>query len=118
MPKAMPVSIESKLVGVTPARFTVLSGALSVIAGDGNALLHPSSAELVRASAAAAHTLGPAPREHDSDGAHRQLVKRSNAGLLQAFVPAAGRALDTAAAARPIVLPLLTGAVGVAAASL
>jgi diacylglycerol kinase (ATP) len=116
--RPMPVSIESKLVGVTPARFTVLTGALSVIAGDGNGLLHPSSTEVVRASASAAHTLAPAPREPDSDGAPRQLVTQSDAGLLQALVPAAGWALDTATAARPIVLPLLTGAIGVAAASL
>jgi diacylglycerol kinase (ATP) len=59
----MPVSVESKLVGVTPARFTVLIGALAVIAGDGSALLRPASAELVRASACAANTLAPAPRD-------------------------------------------------------
>src|SRR5207249_5003007 len=58
--RPMPVSIESKLVGVTPARFTVLTGALSVIAGDGNALLQPSSTELVRASVSAANVLTPA----------------------------------------------------------
>jgi hypothetical protein len=113
----MPVSIESKLVGVTPARFGVLTGALSVIAGDGPALLHPASTELVRASASAAHTLAPAPQEADSSGTRRQLVKLSSAGVLQALVPAAGRALDTVNAARPIALPLLAGAIGVAAAS-
>jgi hypothetical protein len=114
----MPVSIESKLVGVTPARFTLLTGALSVIAGDGTALLDPSSTELVRASASAAHTLAPALPEHGSDSTLQQVVNQSNSGLLQALVPAAGRALDAAASARPVVLPMLAGALGVAAASL
>jgi diacylglycerol kinase (ATP) len=116
--RPMPVSIESKLVGVTPARFSVLTGALSVIAGDGDGLLHPASTELVRASASAAHTLAPAPHEADSGGTPRQLVEQSSAGLLQALVPAAGRALDTVTAARPIALPLLTGAIGLAAAAM
>ena len=69
--RPMPVSIESKIVGVTPARFTVLGGALSVIAGDGSGLLHPSSVELVRASASAAHTLAPVPQTNGTGGGHK-----------------------------------------------
>jgi diacylglycerol kinase (ATP) len=116
--RPMPVSVESKLVGVTPARFTVLTEGLSVIAGDGSALLHPVSAELVRVSAFAAHSLAPASGGRDSDGAPPPLAKSSTAGLLQRLMPAAGRALDSAASARPIVFPLLSAAVGVATASL
>lgn len=119
--RPMPVSIESKLVGVTPARFTVRTGALLAIVGDGNALLQPSSTELIRASALAAHVLTPASVEPSSDTSPQQpqqLVTQSNSELLQALVPAAGRALDTMASARPVVVPVLAAIVGAAAASL
>jgi hypothetical protein len=92
----MPVSIESKLVGVTPARFTVLTGALSVIAGDGAALLQPASSEVVRASASAARMLAPAASKNGTAGEVKRLVDSSNAGPLHVLVPAAGRALDKA----------------------
>lgn len=116
--RPMPVSIESKLVGVTPARFTVLTGALSVIAGDSSALLHPSSMEVVRAADALARTLAPAAPQQVSDGAPQHIVKQSSSRLLQTLVPIAGRALDSAVSARPAVLPLLAGVLGLAAASL
>ena len=114
--RPMPVSIESKLVGVTPARFSVLTGALSVIVGDGSTLLQPPSMALVRASASAAHTLTPVVAQ---DGAAaQQQVKQASSGILQALVPAAGRALDTVSAARPVVVPVLAGVLTVAGASL
>jgi YegS/Rv2252/BmrU family lipid kinase len=115
--RPMPVSIESKLVGVTPARFTVLTGALSVIAGDADALLHPSSTALVRASASAAHVLAPVPRERRNGDAPQQQVNQSSSGFLQVLVPAAGRALETVSSARSIAVPLLAGVLGVAAAT-
>ena len=64
----------------------MLTGALSVIAGDGIGLLHPSSNELLRASASAAHALAPAD-EHASDAAQPQRIKQSDAGLLQVLAP-------------------------------
>jgi diacylglycerol kinase (ATP) len=116
--RPMPVAIESKLVGVTPARFTVLTGALSVIAADGTALIRPSTAAMVRASETAAKVLAPAPTENRTNGAPPQVVTQSSSGLMQVLVPAAGRALDTASSARSIALPLLAGALGLAVASL
>jgi diacylglycerol kinase (ATP) len=115
--RPMPVSVESKLVGVTPARFTVLTEALSVITGDSSALLHPSSMEVVRAADALARTLAPAAPQQVSDGASRHIVKQSSSKLLQVLVPIAGRALDGAVSARPVVLPLLAGALGLAVAT-
>jgi YegS/Rv2252/BmrU family lipid kinase len=116
--RPMPVSIESKLVGVTPARFTVRAGALRVIAGDSGALLHPASTALVRASGSAAHVLIPAQTENGNGNAAPQLANSSSSSFLQTLVPAAGRALDSASSARSIVVPLMAGALGVAAASL
>ena len=92
--------------------------ALSVIVGDGSALQHPLSMELVRASASAAHTLALFPQTNGTGGGPQKLVRPSSSGLLQLLVPVAGRTLDAAAAARPVLLPLFVGALGVAAASL
>jgi diacylglycerol kinase (ATP) len=116
--RPMPVSIESKLVGVTPARFTVLTGALSVIAGDGDALNHPSSAAMVRASAVAARTLAPCPTENGAGDTSHQLVHQSSSRFLEVIVPVAGRALDSASSARSVAVPVLAGILGVVAASL
>jgi len=113
----MPVAIESKLVGVTPARFTVLTGALSVIAADGYALNHPSTVAVVRASETAARVLAPTPTENGTGGALPPPGTKSRSGLLQVIVPAAGRVLDTASSAGSIAVPLLAGAVGMAAAA-
>jgi diacylglycerol kinase (ATP) len=116
--RPMPVSIESKLVGVTPARLTVLTGALSVIAGDGGALLYPPSTALMRASATAARVLAPVALEKHNGQAAPQQVTQSSSRFLQVVVPAAGRALESASSARSVALPLLAGILGVAAASL
>jgi diacylglycerol kinase (ATP) len=45
----MPVVVDSTVVGSTPARFRVLSGALLVIAGRGDALARPAAHALVSA---------------------------------------------------------------------
>jgi diacylglycerol kinase family enzyme len=63
--RPMPVSIESKLVGVTPARCTTLPGALSVIVGETDALLHPAAPEVVEASRSAASMLANPPAAAD-----------------------------------------------------
>lgn len=116
--RPMPVAIGSKLVGVTPARFAVLTGALAVIVGDGDGLHHPSSAALVRASANAAHALVPVSREHGNGNGATQQITQPSSAFLQVLVPAAGRALETASSARSIAVPLLAGVLGVAAATL
>jgi hypothetical protein len=116
--RPLPVSIESKLVGVTPARFTVHTGALSVITGAGDGLLNPPSTALVRASASAALALESVPSSNGHDTAAPQLAQHPASGFLQALAPAAGHVLDAASSARSIAIPLLAGALGVAAASL
>ena len=116
--RPMPVSIESKLVGVTPAHFSVLTGALSVIVGDGSALLQPPSMALVLASASAAHTLTPVATQNGAGTSAGQQVKQPRSRIVEALVPAAGRALDTVSAARPVIVPVLAGVLGVAGASL
>jgi hypothetical protein len=45
----MPVVVDSTVIGSTPARFRVLSGALLVIAGRGDALARPAAHALVSA---------------------------------------------------------------------
>ena len=116
--RPLPVSIESKLVGVTPARITVLTGALSVICGNASALLQPPSTALVRASASAAQALAPVPPQNTVGDAAQQRLKQPTSGIFQALVPAAGRALDSVSAARPVVVPVLAGVLSVAGASL
>jgi len=46
----MPVAVDSTVVGSTPARFKILSGALLVIAGRGDALSRPAAQALVSAA--------------------------------------------------------------------
>ena len=89
-----------------------------MIAGEADALLHPSSSALVRASATAARVLAPVAREHRNGDAAPQQVTQSSSRFLQVLVPAAGRALKTASSTRSIGVPLLAGVLGVAAASL
>jgi hypothetical protein len=57
---ALPVVADSKVVGVTPARFEILPGALLVIPGDGFGLDRPASAALVAACASQAAPLATA----------------------------------------------------------
>jgi YegS/Rv2252/BmrU family lipid kinase len=45
----LPVAVDSKVVGSTPARFRVLTGRLRVIAGTGDALTHPVAESLLAA---------------------------------------------------------------------
>jgi diacylglycerol kinase (ATP) len=109
----MPVSIESKLVGVTPARFKVVAGGLSVIVGDTDALLQPATHAAVQASHWAA-TLFAQPSETVADGAEIGLGTRA----LQTMVPLAGRTAKAMTSARPLALPLATAAAGLAAGAL
>ena len=96
----MPVSIETKLVGVTPARFTVLPGGLRAITGDGVALLHRPSPFVVDASVAAAESL-----------------PRIQAVAEPAFQAALPGPAGSQAVAR-VALPVATAALGIAVASL
>jgi hypothetical protein len=111
----MPVSIESKLVGTTPARFTIAPGALWVIPGDGSALLRPASSTVVAASELAAQVIAtPADETTPAIEPEAGLGTRS----LQILVPTAGRTFEAVSAARSIAVPILTGALGLAAATL
>jgi hypothetical protein len=67
----LPVLADSKIVGTTPATFSVLPGALSVVVGRGFGLAHPPSERLVAASARLAARAGPVgqPEPPASEGA-------------------------------------------------
>jgi diacylglycerol kinase (ATP) len=45
--RPMPVAADSKLIGATPARFSILGGALLAFVGDAPALVHPTAAAAV-----------------------------------------------------------------------
>jgi diacylglycerol kinase (ATP) len=64
----LPVLADSKIVGTTPATFSVLPGALSVVVGRGFGLAHPPSERLVTASARRAARAGPADRPESPPG--------------------------------------------------
>jgi diacylglycerol kinase (ATP) len=68
--KPMPVVADSKVVGSTPARFRLLSGALLVIVGRGDALTRPATEGLMAAvfKAEAAKRSGVAVVEVDGSG--------------------------------------------------
>ena len=116
--RPMPVSIETKLVGVTPARFTARAGALSVIVGETDALLRPPSPALVHASARAAYAL-TSPAAHVDDRT-TQVTADDGPGsrALQVVVPAAARSLEAVSSARGVATPLATAVLGLAAGSL
>lgn len=96
----MPVSIETKLVGVTPARFTVVPGGLRAVTGDGAALLDRPSPLVLQASIVAAKNL---PQNEAATGS------QAKAGL-------PGRAASQSLAR--LAVPMLSAAVGLAAISL
>jgi len=109
--RPMPVSIESKLVGVTPARFTTLPRAVSVIVGQTGALLEPAAPALVQTSRYVASSLG-SPGTATPNDMHGGLGARA----LQKVIPVVGHTVDAVGAVRPVALPLATGVAGVAAA--
>jgi diacylglycerol kinase (ATP) len=61
----LPVAVDSKVVGSTPARFRVRTGALLVIAGRGDGLSHPAAQSLL--SAIKEHSDAPWSLEDASD---------------------------------------------------
>lgn len=100
----MPVSIETKLVGVTPATFRVVPGGLRAITGDAAALLDRPSPLVVQASAIAARSLPQsqaAPRPQTTAGLPGPAGSQT---LARVAVPALTAALGLAAAslARPV----------------
>jgi hypothetical protein len=112
----MPVSIESRLVGVTPARFTTLQGALSVIVGESTALLHPVAPALVHASRGAAAALAPAAA--GTGDAAPVLETGLATRAVQAVLPAAGRTFEAVSSARSVALPIASAVLGLAAGTL
>lgn len=105
----MPVVVDSTVVGSTPARFRILSGALLVIAGRGDALSRPAAQALVSAvmndkTATRPHTAvvevsGNATTSAPEQGL--QLAKRSGPlgvalaiGAAVAIMPALSRWID------------------------
>src|SRR5579864_6650661 len=102
--RPMPVSIESKIIGVTPVRYTVVPGALRVFAGDATALLESEPADVMKASLLAAQT----ENVQDADGAREAVASKPStlaASVAQTLVPVAGGALDFGSSARGVVLP-------------
>jgi diacylglycerol kinase (ATP) len=94
----MPVVVDSKVVGSTPARFRVLSGGLLVIAGHGDGLSYPAAQSLV--SAIKEHRI-PASSPEAADEA-------SAPGAPAALTRSTGLAL--ARRGRPLGLALAMGA--------
>ncbi|HEX8967051.1 MAG TPA: YegS/Rv2252/BmrU family lipid kinase [Chloroflexota bacterium] len=113
--RPMPVSVESRLVGVTPARFTVLPRALSVVTGHGSALLHPTTPGLMAASVSAARAMRPTDSAPADSSVPAPAPPGPTSRSLQMLVPAAGRALDAAPVARSLAAPVVTALVGIAA---
>jgi hypothetical protein len=111
----MPVSIESKLVGTTPARFSVLHGALSVVVGETTALIHSGSPALLQASQTAASAQTPQP---EPVVAAAPVEVGINTRALELVVPVAGRTVTALSSARTLVLPAATAILGIAAGAL
>lgn len=108
----MPVSIESKIIGVTPVRYTIVPGALRVIVGDAPALLDKEPADVMTASLLAAQT----GSLRDADGAGQALAAKPStlaASAAQTLVPVVGGVLEVGSFARGVVLPLASAAAGV-----
>jgi diacylglycerol kinase family enzyme len=109
--RPMPVSIESKIVGVTPVRYTVAPGALHVVAGDAAAMLHPQPSDLVHASLVAAQTASSQDAESDNNSA-AEAPAGPGASAAQALLPLVGSALQVGSSARGIAMPLAAAAAG------
>ena len=97
----------------------MLTGALSVIAADGYAC---ATDPFYRCRGARERDCraGAGPNAHRKwrlGSALPPSGTESRPGLLHMIVPAAGRALDTASSAGSIAVPLLAGALGLAAAA-
>ena len=116
--RPMPVSIESKIVGVTPVRYTVVPRALQVIVGDAPALLHPQAADLVQASVVAAQVPRPAEQAAVSDRWRSTEPLSPVVSAAQSLVPVVGGALESASSARQFAAPLAAAAAGFVAAVL
>jgi hypothetical protein len=115
--RPMPVSIGSKIVGVTPVRYTVMPEALRVIPGDTPALVDPEPVDLVQASIVAAR----APRAQSAtSGTDSVAVEPRSIGAraAQTLVPLVAGALELGSSARSIALPLTAAAAGVVAGAL
>ena len=110
--RPMPVSIESKIVGVTPVRYTVMPRALRVIAGDTVALLHREPAEVVQASLVAAQS---ARSQEGESGTPSVAPKPASpaATAAQALVPVVGGAVHVGSSARGIATPVIAAAAGI-----
>jgi diacylglycerol kinase (ATP) len=107
----MPVSIESKIIGVTPVRYSVLPGALQVIAGDTPALLNQEPSDLVQASRIAAQTVTSRATEPVTDSVAPQPSGPASAAA-QMLVPVVGGAVELGSSARGVVMPLAAAAAG------
>jgi diacylglycerol kinase (ATP) len=77
----LPVVVDSKVVGSTPARFRVLTGGLLVIAGSGDGLERPAAQSLV--SAIKDHSDAPWSQEDvgDASGTGAPAARRRSPGL-------------------------------------
>jgi diacylglycerol kinase (ATP) len=96
----LPVAVDSKVVGSTPARFRVRTGGLLVIAGHGDGLLHPAAQSLV--SAIKDHSGSPWSLEDVSQA--------SDTALPTATPPPPSPGLALAKRSRPLGLALAAGA--------
>jgi diacylglycerol kinase (ATP) len=119
----MPVSADSKLIGVTPARFRVLTGALLAVTGQGDGLLRPGSSSLASFSAVAGRALaaqaGPtADQSRDSTLAETPAPQSPVTASIQALVPVVGRAMDGLGGARAAATPAFGAAAGAFALAL
>lgn len=107
--RPMPVSIESKIVGVTPVRYTVLPGALQVIAGDTPSPLGAEPSDLVKASVVAAQMTS---QDGESGGEVAPEPSGPGARVAHTLMPVVGGALQLGSSARGIAMPLAVAAGG------
>jgi hypothetical protein len=112
--RPVPVAIETKLVGVTPARFSILPGALSVVVGNGSGLLQPAPDATVEAVSYLAHT--GAPQTSDGGPSAGSIATPPAARPLQALAPALAGVRGRVSASR-IPTHLLAATFGVVAAA-